>query len=245
MDILNEALQSISLRVNHKTERLLNAYFDLLVREAPKLGLSGITLDREVAAKHLADAAFLAKVIQERFPHARTALDLGTGAGVPGMVVRILCPDLERIVLLDSKAKAIQWVQGAATSLRLQGLEPLQGRAEELGQGKHREAYDLVMVRAFGPLPLVLEYGIPLVRTGGTFFAMRGPTPCDCELQAIAALLGAKLSEEISYALPWKMGKRTLLLLRKTDTTPSRYPRGRGKAKKRPIVFHVKHYPNG
>jgi len=244
MDILDEALLSVPIFLSEEQRRQLQGYFDLLVREAPALGLSGITDEREVAAKHLADSSFLAKAIQERAPQAQSALDLGSGAGVPGIVVRILCPQLERVVLLDSKAKAIQWTQGIAESLSIEGLEAIQGRAEELGQGTDREEYDVVMARAFGPLPLVLEYGIPLVRLGGTLVAMRGPVSDDCKSLDIAGLLGAEGGEEISYELPWRAGKRRLLLFRKRSSTPSRYPRGQGKAKKRPIVFHVKHYPN-
>jgi len=242
---LEQALETVFPRLDLLSGQRIRHFYQLLLEEAPLLGLSGITDPREVASKHILDCAFLGRALKEESLQWNRLVDIGSGAGLPGIILGILCPFLEEVVLVDSRNKAICWLKKVARDLGLENVVPIQARAEEMGQGKERESFDLVVTRAFGPLPLVLEYCVPLVRIGGTLIAMRGPAESSIEIREILHLLGARVIKETSYTLPWSMGKRKLLFIHKEQSTPSSYPRPGGKAKKRPLVFHVKQYPNG
>ena len=240
MGIVEEALRATGLEVSAAQVQCLDGLASLLGGEAMARGLSAISGDREIAAKHLADSAYAAKWLLEHDSDSKRLVDVGTGAGVPGLVLGSLVPGLS-IHLLDSKRRALDWVREASGRLGLPGIEFKWTRAEDFGRGEGREAYEFAVTRAVGSMSVSLELCLPLVKVDGYFLAMRG---VDFETQdAVEAsgLLGAKLDAVVPYCLPWDMGQRHLVVFRKIQGCPGRYPRPCGKIRKRPIVFHVKH----
>ncbi|MGI6036625.1 MAG: 16S rRNA (guanine(527)-N(7))-methyltransferase RsmG [Limnochordia bacterium] len=207
-----------------------------LVREGnEELNLTAITDWEEMAVKHFLDSLAVAPLIQGLSPV--TLLDVGTGAGFPGVPLKIWRPELE-VTLLDSVGKKTEFLQGAITKLGLKGIQVHWGRAEELGQREDcRDNFDLVVARAVASLPVLLEYCLPLVKVGGAFIALKGPEAQEEVVAAQRALeiLGGEIREIKGVQLPFGGGGRTLIFVGKMKPTPPNYPRRPGAPRKRPL----------
>ncbi len=213
----------------------LAAYADLLsnYRLANVIG----TRERSrIILEHLTDAlsCYQAKDLWL----ANNVVDVGTGGGLPGIPLAIARPELQ-VALIEATERKVRFLEHARSALNLQNLEVLHARAEDLGRTTCREAFDLATARALAHLPVVMEYCAPLVRTGGTILAMKGQLSEEELSQGIHASreLGAELHEtrEVKYhpELPHK--ERSLILFKKADVTPGKFPRRAGLPKKRPL----------
>ena len=164
-------------------------------------------------------------------------LDLGTGAGFPGIPLAILRPDMQ-VVLVDSVLKKLVFIENAAAKLGIKNIKILHIRAEEGGRRrKTRETFDMVTARAVKMLPVIAEWGVPFVKEGGIFAAMKGPG-ADEELRQSGKILKelkAELMERKELELPTGE-RRTILYFRKTAPSPKTYPRKVGVAEKKPII---------
>jgi 16S rRNA (guanine527-N7)-methyltransferase len=211
------------------------AHYALLQEHNPRAGLTSLTDPVEIALKHYLDS-LTCLLLRDLAPGEHVA-DLGSGAGFPGLVLAIARPTTH-FTLVDSSTKRTSFLRAAADSLNLRNATVLTTRAETLGRDPaHRERYDLVLSRALAPLPVLLEYSLPLARLGRHVLAMKGPE-ADAELAAsdrALSLLGGRLTQIRHLALPLSFGSRTLLLFEKTDPTPPRYPRRPGIPSRRPI----------
>ena len=222
----------------HIAEPQLFAYqthLRLLRAHNRRAGLTAITDPVEIAIKHFLDSltCLLARDIA---PGERVA-DVGSGAGFPGLVLAIARPQAS-YTLIEATKKRTAFLRLAAEALALTNTTLLAGRAEQAGRNPdHREAYDLVLSRALAPLPVLLEYCLPLAHLGGHCLAQKGPgaeEELDHSGPALRTLGGA-LSEVRTFSLPRNMGARTLILVEKTAPTPARYPRRPGIPAKRPL----------
>ena len=158
---------------DHKTKQL-NLYGNLLLEWNEKINLTAITEPQAVLYKHFYDCILFLK--HNKIPQNATLVDVGTGAGFPGMVLKIVRPDL-KVTLLDSLNKRLVFLNDVIAQLGLTGIETVHLRAEEAGRSKlHREKYDIATARAVASLPVLLEYCVPLVKVGGQFVAMKGPS---------------------------------------------------------------------
>jgi len=211
------------------------AHFARLLEHNPRAGLTSLTDPVEIAVKHYLDS-LTCLLVRDLAPNEEIA-DLGSGGGFPGMVLAIARPEA-RFTLVDSSAKRTAFLRAAAEALHLPNATVVTARAEEVGQDPdHRERYDVVISRAVAPLPVLLEYCLPLARVGGQVIAMKGPDVAD-ELTASAQALrtlGGRLAATHRLELPQGLGARTLLLIDKANPTPSRYPRRPGAPAKRPL----------
>ncbi|MEG1345156.1 MAG: 16S rRNA (guanine(527)-N(7))-methyltransferase RsmG, partial [Acidaminococcaceae bacterium] len=148
-----------------------NRYYELLIETNKVMNLTAITEPEEVAVKHIIDS--LLAYDEQVFP-GKLLADIGTGAGFPGLPLKIYCPQL-RVVLIDSLAKRLRFLEQVISELGLEGITCVHLRAEEAGQNKnHREKYDLVTARAVARLAVLAEYCLPLVKKGGYFIALKG-----------------------------------------------------------------------
>ncbi len=207
----------------------LTAYGKLLVEANKQMNLTAITDPAEIWAKHFLDSAVLLKEVQLPM-HAR-CIDVGTGAGFPGMVLAILRPDLE-ITLLDSLQKRVDFLQQTAETLGLANVFCVHARAEEAARlPRYREQYDFATARAVAALPVLTEYCLPFVRVGGRFAAMKGPSESPEDAAKAAALLGGEVTGERAYALEG-VGQRKIILMEKKTPTPENYPRRGDKIRK-------------
>ncbi|WP_424950646.1 16S rRNA (guanine(527)-N(7))-methyltransferase RsmG [Deinococcus sp.] len=207
----------------------------LLQEGNARLNLTALRTENDIVIKHFVDSL---SCLRGGFLDGNLrVLDLGTGAGFPSLPLAILRPELY-IVPLDSTRKKIDYVRATAQTLALGNVHPLVGRAETLGHHPaHRETYDRVVVRAVAALPVLAELALPLLRPGGLLVAQKGPIS-SAELEAgrrAAALLGGVLGEIQTFELPVLHDPRTLICIRKTGPTPSKYPRREGVPVKHPL----------
>ncbi len=221
----------------HFTARQLEQftlYYELLIRTNAVMNLTAITEPAEVAVKHVIDS--LLAYDEKIFP-GKSLADGGSGAGFPGLPLKIYCPSL-RVVLLDASQKRLRFLEQVIEALRLEETACEHLRAEEAGRdGRFREAFDLVTARAVARLNVLLEYCLPLVRQGGLFIALKGGR-AQAELEESAAalrLLGGTLDSLVPVKLPGLEDGRALVRIRKSRATPARYPRRAGIPEKNPL----------
>ena len=207
-------------------------YGELLVETNKVMNLTAITDPEEIASLHFLDSAALLTL--EDFRN-KSVVDVGTGAGFPGLPLRILEPTI-RLTLLDSLGKRIQFLNRVCQELELTDVACVHGRAEEFA-AEHRESFDLAVSRAVAALPVLCELCLPLVRPGGKFLAMKS-VDSDQELAAAGhaiEILGGAVSGVRDYAIPGTEVRHRLILVEKVKKTPEKYPRIFAKIKKNPL----------
>ena len=207
-------------------------YGELLLETNKVMNLTAITEPRDVAALHFLDSAALLTL--ENF-HGKSVVDVGTGAGFPGLPLRILEPTI-RLTLLDSLGKRVQFLESVCRELGLTDVSCIHSRAEEFA-GVHRESYVLAVSRAVAALPVLCELCLPLVRPGGKFLAMKS-VESDQELASAGhaiATLGGAVAAVRDYVIPGTQVRHRLIIVEKAKKTPEKYPRMFAKIKKNPL----------
>ena len=207
-------------------------YGELLVETNKVMNLTAITDPEEIASLHFLDSAALLTL--EDFRN-KSVVDVGTGAGFPGLPLRILEPTI-RLTLLDSLGKRIQFLNRVCQELELTDVACVHGRAEEFA-AEHRESFDLAVSRAVAALPVLCELCLPLVRPSGKFLAMKS-VDSDQELEAAKhaiETLGGAVSGVRDYEIPGTEVRHRLILVEKVKKTPEKYPRMFAKIKKNPL----------
>ena len=215
-------------------EQFLN-YYELLVEWNSFMNLTAITDFDEVILKHFVDSISLCKYIS--FQHGDTLIDIGTGAGFPGIPIKILCPDC-KITLLDSLNKRINFLNTVIEQLHLTDIITIHGRAEDIAKTKeHRENYNYAISRAVANLSTLSELCIPFVKQNGYFISYKSEKGNEELLEAKNAIeiLGGSVEKQISYQLPDSDLSRNLILIRKRNITPKKYPRKAGIPSKEPL----------
>lgn len=208
-------------------------YAELLILWNQKMNLTAITDKKEIAVKHFIDSISVLKSYNP--PQNSKLIDIGTGAGFPGIPLKIMRPDIE-LCLLDSLNKRITFLKEVCREIKI-NVELIHGRAEEYGQNpQYRESFDTVVSRAVANLPSLCEYCIPYLKTGGSFISMKGPDgENELKLSKNAIkLLGGK-SEQISTLTLPDNSVRVLIEIKKILPTPSKYPRRGVKISKSPL----------
>lgn len=209
-------------------------YYEMLIEKNKVMNLTAITDFEEVAVKHFADSLALKKV---KVLSTEKVLDLGTGAGFPGIPLKIMYPDIE-ITLLDSLNKRLIFLDEVIGQLQLKGIRTVHGRAEELARKKeYREQYDVVVSRAVANLSTLVEYCLPYTKVGGCFISYKGAKARD-EVKAAEkaiTLLGGRDSETKEFVLENTDFERALIKIEKVKATPDKYPRAGGKPSSSPL----------
>lgn len=218
-------------------EQRLHAYADALHAGNRRLNLTAITDRDEIFVKHFWDTLAIVPHLDALLPPHAHVIDVGTGGGIPGVVLAIARPTW-RITLLDATRKKVRFVEETAQALGLANVHAVWGRAEEIArEPDHREQYDLAVARAVAALRVLAELCLPFVRVGGWWCAMKGPAIEEeaAEAEAAVALLGGEPPQVVDVAVPGLDARRTLALVRKVAPTPEMYPRRAGVPHKRPL----------
>lgn len=235
LDSFKQALEELEIQLSEKQINQFIQYYELLVEWNKVMNLTGITEWEEVVQKHFVDSLALIHAIE--LTESYKVLDLGTGAGFPGIPLKIAFPHLE-IVLLDSLNKRIKFLNEVIAQLGLTGISAYHGRAEEFAKKtEYREQFDLVVSRAVANLSTLSEYCIPYVKIGGYFVSYKsGDVQEELEKSEKAIdILGGCLEDVEEFTLPQSDISRTLVIIEKEQSTKKKYPRMGGKPSKEPL----------
>lgn len=208
-------------------------YAEILVETNKQFNLTAITEPDEVVIKHFADSLSVMKFVD--IPEKSRIIDVGTGAGFPGMALLIARPDL-KVTFLDSTKKKLGFIENVLNNLSLTA-ETVHMRAEEAGQdNNYREKYDFAFARAVAALPVLCEYCLPFVKKGGMFVAMKGATAEEEIVSANAAMriLGGEIMSDESFNL-YEKGERHIITVKKISQTLPKYPRPSAQIAKKPL----------
>lgn len=225
-------LKNIGIQLTEHQLEQLHTYYEMLVEWNKVMNLTGITEKDQVYLKHFYDSLTICKVID--LNQEQTLCDVGTGAGFPGMVLKICFPNL-KVTLVDSLQKRVTFLRSVISKLGLTGIETIHARAEEYAQ-EVREHFDIVTARAVAPLNILLEYCIPLIKPNKYFVAMKGNISQEVAEASTALMkLDAVILKNETFLLPLENSNRTVLLISKKHVTKPAFPRKYSEMKKRPL----------
>jgi len=231
-ELIKTGLEQLGYAASGAAADTLSRYGEMLLEKNQVMNLTAITEPDQVARLHMLDCAALLGCADFE---GKTLIDVGTGAGFPGMPLKILVPSLD-VTLLDSLGKRVDWLQEVADALALKQVSCVHGRAEEYAV-KHREQYDYATARAVANLSVLAELCLPYVKVGGCFLAMKST---DSEEEISAAknaikLLGGKIEKVWDYTVPTTDITHRVVIIRKISPTPAKYPRRFAQIKKQPL----------
>lgn len=235
ISILKKGLEQFSIDLNNEQLDQFLDYYNLLIEYNSVMNLTAITDFEEVIHKHFIDSLSLVKAYN--LNKTSKIIDIGTGAGFPGIPLKIAFPELE-IVLLDSLNKRIKFLNSVIQTLGLKGITALHARAEDYAkQADYRESFDLCVSRAVANLSTLSEYCMPYVKIGGCFVSYKSGKindELDTAMNAVK-IFGGKLEKVENFMLPQTDIERSLVVIKKIKQTPKTYPRMAGKPAKDPI----------
>ena len=225
---------TLNIEVSEEQANKFYEYMKLLLDWNNKINLTAITDEKEIIIKHFIDSISINKYIKGQ----KNVMDIGTGAGFPGIPLKMINPDLN-FTLVDSLNKRILFLEEVCCRMQLKQVECLHARAEELAKnGKYREQYDIVVSRAVARLATLLEYMLPFIRLGGKGICMKGSHSQEevDEAQGALEVLGGEIEKVENIILPDSDMERNIIVIRKIRETPKQYPRKAGMASKQPIM---------
>lgn len=227
-----EELTKLGITLTSKQQQQLHIYYELLVEWNKVMNLTNIIEQEAVYLKHFYDSLTITKVYN--LNQTLLLCDIGTGAGFPGLVLKIVFPNLN-VTLIDSLNKRITFLNTVIQKLELVGIKTIHARIEDYGQ-KNRELYDIVTARAVAPLNILLEYCIPLLKIQGHFIPLKGNLENEL-IQSKNALnqLNCKIIQSESFKLPIEDSNRTILKIQKLKKTSERFPRKYSEIKRNPL----------
>lgn len=230
-------LNELGIKLSSRQIQQFMEYYELLIEWNSFMNLTGITDFDEVLKKHFIDSLSLIKAIDFNSESEIKLIDIGTGAGFPGIPLKIAFPYIH-VTLLDSLHKRIKFLDEVIVKLSLGNIITIHGRAEDYSKpGKLRESFDLSVSRAVANLSTLSEYCIPFVKVGGSFVSYKSEKLTE-EIKAAqnsVAVLGGKIESQIEFMIPSSNIYRNLLVIKKTKKTPAKYPRKAGLPLKEPI----------
>lgn len=230
--ILKDGFAALHISPDAAAYERYRIYFEYLEEMSKVMNLTAISGEEDVARLHFLDCAALLSFAELK---GKRVIDIGSGAGFPGMALKIACPDMD-ITLLDSLDKRIGFLKKLCEKLSLSGVECVHMRAEE-APAEYRQSYDYALSRAVARLSVLAELCLPFVKKGGYFVAMKGP---DCkaevdEAKRAIALLGGELEGVEDYTIPGTEIVHSAVMIRKVKDSPARYPRRWAQIKKQPL----------
>jgi len=236
MQSLTHGAQQFKLTLSEAQQQSFDQYRHELIAWNEKVNLTRIVEPGEIVTKHFLDSLSIYPLLSD-LPSDFSLIDVGTGAGFPGLPLKIVLPDI-RLSLLESTRKKAAFLQHIVDTLNLTEVMVVIARAEEAGrQPAHRQRYDVAVARAVAALPILAEYTLPLVKVGGMVIVQKGQNPAEEIKSASNALgiLGGKVDQVLPVEVPGLEAERHLIVIHKRKPTPKQYPRRPGLPAKKPI----------
>lgn len=232
-ELMKENLKELNIELSDLQLEQFYNYMNILIEWNKFMNLTGITEPAEVITKHFVDSL----TVLDRIDKNASVIDVGTGAGFPGIPIKIAFPEA-KVVLLDSLNKRIKFLNEVIEKLELKNIETIHGRAEEYGRNKnHREKYDIAIARAVAPLNILLEYLMPFAKVNGKCLCMKGSSSeeeIENSKNAIK-VLGGELVKTEDFCIPNTDIKRRIVKVNKIKETNNKYPRKAGTPSKEPL----------
>lgn len=235
LNILEQGCEQLGIELSAVQKQQFIGFYEHLIEKNKVMNLTGITEFEEVLVKHFVDSLACVKAVDMK--KVQKVLDVGTGAGFPGVPLKIAFPHL-KACLLDSLNKRVRFLEETFVLLKLEQIQAVHGRAEEFAKNKaYREQFDLCVSRAVSNLATLSEYCLPYVKCGGSFVSYKSGTVQEEVEQAEKAIkmLGGKVKDILYFQLPDSDIARSLVVIEKVSKTPSRYPRKAGTPLKEPL----------
>ena len=232
-NIFENGLKELNMSLSKEQLGQFYKYMNILLEWNKVINLTTITKPEEIILKHFIDSLTILKHIEKK----DKIIDVGTGAGFPGIPLKIYCPSL-KVTLIDSLGKRLKFLENVIKELGLENISCEHARAEDAGKNKKfREKFDLVTARAVARLSVLSEYCLPLVKTGGMFIALKGSKYAEEILEGEQALkiLGGKIISSEEVKLPGLDDGRAIIKVKKIKPTPAAYPRKAGTPDKQPL----------
>jgi 16S rRNA (guanine527-N7)-methyltransferase len=224
-----EQMKILGHDLSEEQKQQFDDFYVFLIEWNKKINLTTIIEEKEVYLKHFYDSATLTKIVD--FNSIKSLCDVGSGAGFPGIVIKILYPNIE-IDLIDSLNKRVVYLNQLIEKLKLNNIKAIHNRIEEYGKN-NREKYDVVTARAVAPMSILLEYCIPITKVNGLFVAMKSNISQEIiDSENLMKNLSCNVKEIIEFELPKEKSKRTLIKIIKTNLTEKKYPRHHNLIKK-------------
>ena len=230
---MKESLKELNIEISEKQLNQFYNYMNILIEWNKVMNLTNITEPEEIIQKHFVDSLTVLKSIKEN----DSIIDVGTGAGFPGIPIKIAFPET-RITLLDSLNKRIKFLEEVINKLELKNIETIHGRAEEVAHNKkYREKYDIAIARAVAPLNVLSEYLLPFVKIGGYAICMKGTKGKEEAEEGKNAIkiLGGEITKRREFNLPNTEMARVIIEIEKIKNTEKKYPRKAGTPTKMPL----------
>jgi 16S rRNA (guanine527-N7)-methyltransferase len=226
-----DMLQDLGIIIGMEARERLAAFHNLLLEQNQKMDLTNVP-EEEMTLRHYADS--LLPIRRGLIPERARIMDVGSGAGFPGLVIAAVLPGV-RMTLLDARQKRCAFLQTAVALMGIENTEVLCGRAEDLAVPPHREAYDLALARAVAPLNILAEYLLPFVKVGGEALCWKGPNVTQelAQGRRAARVLGAVLGPLVNLGIPER--SNLIQVINKISPTPKQYPRKAGMPNKEPL----------
>jgi len=235
MQNLQQSAKSMGLALSHQQLEQFETYWTFLLERNQVMNLTAITEREEVETRHFLDSLALLQVADLK---EKRLIDIGTGAGFPGLPLKIAEPTLE-LTLLDSLGKRVTFLEEICSKLELESVTCVHARAEEwVNQAGARASYDYAASRAVARLNMLTELALPYLKVGGAFLAMKTSHAEEeiAEARGAAQKLGGEIEREYDYTLPGTDGIHRIVVIRKVAETPEQYPRRFARIQKQPLV---------
>lgn len=234
-ELLINGIKELGIEITNRQVEQFLKYYEMLVEKNKVMNLTSIVDLDEVIVKHFIDSLLVVKTIDmNKF---NTMIDVGTGAGFPGIPLKIMFPNL-KVVLLDSLNKRLKFLDSVIDELQLTNISTIHGRAEDIGKDiEYREKFDVCVSRAVANLSTLSEYCIPFISVGGEFISYKSEFSEEEKKDAEKAinLLGGSIKKSVIVELPYSEINRSFIFIDKKNKTPNKYPRKAGLPSKKPI----------